>query len=101
MTRSTPIAIAAVRCETLSFFARRITCEKELLENAEKFVGHFRFRPEKGLQSLHPFEVGNDHAAGIAENIGDDEDFVPALVQNADRLPAWSGRSRPRRESGT
>src|SRR5947209_15434922 len=39
------------------------------------------FRSEKALQVLHPFKVGNDHAAGIAENIGDDEDFR-ALVQD-------------------
>ena len=43
MTRSTPIAIAAVRCETLCSFARRITCDKRMLEDAEEFVGHFRF----------------------------------------------------------
>ena len=36
----------------------------------------------KALQALHPFEVGNDHAAGVAQDVGDDEDFVPAIVQD-------------------
>ena len=31
---------------------------------------------------MDPFEIGNDHAARIAENIGDDEELVPALVEN-------------------
>ena len=81
ITRSTPIAIAAVRCETLSLFARLITLGEGVLEDAEEFVGHFRLSPEEGLQALHPFEVGNDHTAGVAKNIRDEEDFVPALVQ--------------------
>ena len=69
ITRSTPIAMAAVRCETLSALRAPDHLREGMLEDAEKFVGHFRFRPQEGLQALHPFEVGNDHAAGVAENV--------------------------------
>src|SRR5882724_2542372 len=55
---------------------------KRMLKDAEEFVGHFRFRPQKCLQTLHPLEVRNDHAAGVAENIRDHENFVPALFEN-------------------
>src|SRR5205814_8062906 len=53
-----------------------------MLKDAEEFVGHFRFGPQKCLQTLHPLEVRNDHAAGVAENIRDHENFVPALFEN-------------------
>src|SRR5947199_9246030 len=58
-----------------------------MLKDAEKFVGHFRFRPQKCLQTLHPLEVRKDHAAGVAENIRDHENFVPALFENPVCLP--------------
>ena len=66
-----------------------------MLEDAEKFVGHFRLAPHEGLQTLHPFEIGNDHAAGVAKNVGNDENFVPALVQNAGRPPGVVGPFAP------
>ena len=53
-----------------------------MLQDAEKFVGHFRLAPHESLQTLHPFEIGNDHAAGVAQNIGNNENFVPALIEN-------------------
>ena len=53
-----------------------------MFKDAEKFIGHFHFRPQKRLQALHPFKVGNNHAAGVAENVGYDEDLVPAIFQN-------------------
>src|SRR5205085_11516256 len=56
--------------------------DKGVFEDAEQFVGHFRLAPHEGLESLDPFEVGNDHAAGVAENIGNYEKLVPALVEN-------------------
>ena len=62
-----------------------------MLEDAEKFVGHFRFAPEKTLQTLHPLEVGNDHSAGVAENVRDHKNFVPPLVENQIRI--WRGRA--------
>src|SRR6266478_4970041 len=33
------------------------------LQDSEQLVHHFRLRPEKALQILHPLEVGNDYAA--------------------------------------
>ena len=36
----------------------------------------------EGLQALHPFEIGNDHATGVAQNIGNNENLVPALIEN-------------------
>src|SRR5262245_13992044 len=39
---------------------------KRMLQDAEKFVGHFHFRPQVGLQALHPLKVRNDYAACVA-----------------------------------
>ena len=61
---------------------------KGMLEDTEELVGYFRLGPEEGLQTLHPFEVGNNDAAGVAEDIRDDEDLVPALVQMQVRFRA-------------
>ena len=82
MTRSTPIAMAAVRCETLCALARLITCANECSRMRKSLSVTSVSRPHEGLQALHPFEVGNDHAAGVAENVGNDEDLVPALVED-------------------
>src|SRR5205807_10312137 len=50
---------------------------KGMLEDAEEFVGHLRFAPWKCLQTLHPFEIGNNHAAGIAETLPNHKHFIP------------------------
>jgi len=34
--------------------------------------------PEKALKALHPLKIRHDHASGVAEDIGDHKDFVPA-----------------------
>src|SRR5438093_337184 len=62
-----------------------------MLKDAEEFVRHFRFGPQKCLQTLYPLEVRNDHAAGVAENIRDHENFVPALFENPVCL--WCSRT--------
>src|SRR5207253_9361800 len=64
------------------FFRSPDHLRKGMLKDAEEFVGHFRFGPQKCLQTLHPLEVRNDHAAGVAENIRDHENFAPALFEN-------------------
>src|ERR1035441_10963151 len=61
-----------------------------MLENAEKFVCHFHFAPEKRLQALDPFKVGNDHAARITKNVWNVEYFVPPFLEDQIRF----GRSR-------
>ncbi len=33
------------------------------------------------MQVLDPFEVADDDAAGVAEDVGDDEDFALAVIQ--------------------
>src|SRR6266480_360248 len=38
---------------------------KGMFEDAEKFVGHFRFAPHERLQALDPFEIRNDHTSGV------------------------------------
>ena len=43
---------------------------------------HFLFLPEQLLQVLHPFEVADHDAAGIAENVGDQEYLALALLQH-------------------
>ena len=40
---------------------------------------HFVFLPEVAVAILHPLEVRRRHAAGVGEDVGDDEDA--ALVQ--------------------
>src|SRR5206468_10586575 len=62
-----------------------------MFEDAEKFLSHFRFRPQKRLQTLHPLEVGDDHSAGVAENVRDHKNLVPTLVENQIRI--WRGRA--------
>src|SRR5215211_3355080 len=57
-----------------------------MFEDAEKLVGHFTFRPEKSLQTLHPFEVRNDDATGVTKDIWDYEHLIPALVENQIRI---------------
>src|SRR5262245_41993339 len=54
---------------------------KRMLKDAEKLVSDFAFRPQKRLESLHPFKVRNDDATGIAKNVRNYEYFVPALVE--------------------
>ncbi len=53
-----------------------------MFQDAEKFVGHFRFAPHESLQALHPFEIGNDHPTSVAQNIWNNENLVPALIEN-------------------
>src|SRR4030095_3721130 len=55
---------------------------KRVLKDAEKFVGHFAFRPQKRLQTLDPLEIRNDHTARVAQNIWYDEYFIPSLLKN-------------------
>src|SRR2546425_7315304 len=53
-----------------------------VLENAEEFIGHFHLAPKKALQSLDPFEIGNNYAAGIAKNVRNHKHLVPALFKD-------------------
>ena len=73
------------------FFRASDHLDKRMFKDAKKFVGHFGFRPTEALQTLHPLEVGNDHTAGIAENVRDNKDFVPALLKN--QICFWCGRT--------
>src|ERR1041385_3516902 len=59
---------------------------KRMLENAEKLVSHFAFRPEKRLEALNPFKIRNDDPTGVTKNIRDHEHLVPALVENQIRV---------------
>jgi hypothetical protein len=44
------------------------------LQQPVQFVVDLGLGPEQLLQVLDPFEVGDNHAARIAQNVGDDED---------------------------
>ena len=59
-------------------------------------VHHLVARPEILLQVLHPFEIADDDAAGVAQDVGDDEDPVVALGEN----PVGLGRGRAVRAFG-
>src|SRR3982074_3212999 len=48
-----------------------------MLQDPEKFVGHFGLAPHECLQSLHPLEIGNDYAAGVTQNVWDDKNLFP------------------------
>ena len=50
-------------------------------EDAEEFVHDLGFGPEKALEVLDPFELGNDDAAGVTEDVGNDENFG-ALIED-------------------
>src|ERR1700722_7638873 len=52
------------------------------LEEAEETVGDFGLAPEEVLEILDPLEVGDDDAAGVAEDVGDDEYLLPALEKD-------------------
>ena len=65
----------------LMFFRASDYLRKRVLKDAEKFVGDFAFRPQKRLQTLDPLEVGNDHAAGVAQNIGNHEISHPIVAR--------------------
>ena len=81
-TFSTPIAIAAVRWEILSVFARITIVVEGAIENLIFAPRHFLFFPEQLLQVLHPFEIADHDAAGIAEDVRNQEDLVLALFQH-------------------
>ena len=49
----------------------------------------FAFVPREGLQVLYPFEITDDHAPGIAQNVRDDQD--PFFLQDT----ICFGRGRP------
>ena len=81
-TFSTPIAIAAVRCGILSALARVHHVVEGAIEDRVFAPRHLLFLPEQLLQVLHPFEVADHDAAGIAENVGDQEHFALPLLQH-------------------
>src|SRR6266487_6883131 len=63
------------RCGTmrnLMFFRASDYLRKRMLEDAEEFVSHFHFAPKETLQALHPFEIGDDYAPRVTQNIGND-----------------------------
>jgi hypothetical protein len=43
-----------------------------IVENPKESIGDLDVGPEKILQVLHPFEVGDDDSTRIAQNVGDD-----------------------------
>ena len=90
-TFSTPIAIAAVRCGILSAFARASIVLEGPVEDLIFAPRHFLFLPEQLLQILHPFEIADHHAAGIAEDVRNHEDLVLALLQ--DQIGLRRGRT--------
>jgi hypothetical protein len=52
-----------------------------LFQNPEKTIDHLGLVPEKTLEALYPFKVGNDYTAGVAKYIRDYENFVPTFDQ--------------------
>ena len=59
-------------------------------------VHHLVLRPEILLQVLHPFEIADDHAARVAQDVGDDED---SSLRSASTRSAF-GRGRAVRAFG-
>src|ERR1700761_3768284 len=52
------------------------------IEHMVQLGHHLRLVPEELLQILHPFEVADHHAPGVAQDIRDDEDLVPAPIEH-------------------
>ena len=99
-TFSTPIAIAAVRCGILSAFARATIWLEGAVEDLVFAPRHFLFLPEQLLQILHPFEIADHHAAGIAQDVRNQRKSRPGAFPAPGRHPAWSGRWRLRPAPG-
>src|SRR5438445_6758143 len=59
----------------LLFSGQRQDLRVRCLQDAEQLLHYFGFAPEKTLQILHPFKIGNYHTTGIAQHIRDYEDF--------------------------
>ena len=56
---------------------------ERLLEDAEELVRHFALVPKELLQALHPLEVTHNHAARVAQDVGDDKNLAPSLEEDA------------------
>src|SRR5438874_88699 len=77
------------RCHAVRNFVRLGASDdlgEGMLHDAEEFVGHFCFAPHESLQTLHPFEIGDDDTARVAQDVGNDEKFGPALIENLVRF---------------
>ena len=61
-----------------------------MFKDAVEFAHHLALVPEEALQILHPFEVGDDHAACIAENVGDHKNL---RTLGDDRIRLRRGRA--------
>src|ERR1019366_10135837 len=55
------------------------------LQNAEELIDDLGLPPEEALQVLHPLEIRDYDAAGVAEHVRDKEDFRP-LIEDYVRL---------------
>ena len=64
-----------------AFFCELENAGEGGFEEAVETVVHLGFGPKEALQALDPLKVTDGHAAGVAEDVGDDEDVV-ALVEN-------------------
>ena len=75
-----PETSAAVRSETLALL-REIP---HPVERVGELLGELRAdlvaRPEEAAEVLHPFEVGDGHAAGVREDVG--QDGNPSLAED-------------------
>ncbi len=72
------------------FFALVFDLFAGAVENFVKPDEHFFAAPEDALEILHPFEIGDDDAAAVAEDVGNDLD-IAAFVQ--DGIRAVGGRA--------
>ena len=79
------MAWAAMRWESLWRLAKAVTFDLRLVQHGFQAGDDFTFGPEVVLEVLHPLEVGNGDAAGIAEHVRDDEDIATG-VEDAVRL---------------
>jgi hypothetical protein len=65
----------------LAFSSASYRC-KRLLQRPVEAIDDFGSFPEKALQALYPLEIRNHDASYITENVGNDENLVPALKQD-------------------
>ena len=93
--RSTAIAYAARRSETLWVWRPAQTRRERVMHRVVEAVRGDAVEPGDALTVLSPLEVGRRDAAGVGQDVGDDDD--PALVEDGVRFRGRSGRWRPRR----
>ena len=75
-TRSSASMYAAMRLWTLCFSRVGHHVVEAVDHDLFQPLVHHVFIPEEPLAILHPFKIRNSHAAGVRQDVRNDEDFL-------------------------